>query len=123
MHPFSCVQLLGCTSAGQQRRPATRLFLPSFFSPGKKAEFVGEDEGADVVAGDIAGGFEHIEERIDTEGEGDDGGSLGGREIKRIEDEEEEENASAGDAACADGGEDDTKNHNHQLHGSNAETE
>ena len=82
-----------------------------------------EDEGADVVTGDIAGGFKHIEEGIDTEGESDDGGSLSGGEIKRIENEEEEENASAGDAACADRGEDDTKDHNNQLHGSNREAE
>ena len=81
---------------------AIELFLPSFFSLRKKAEFVGENEGADVVTGDIAGGFKHIEERVDTEGESDDGGCLGGREVERVKDEEEEENAAAGDTASAD---------------------
>ena len=84
---------------------------------------MGEDEGADVVAGDIAGGFEHVEEGIDAEGEGDDGGGLGGRQVEGIENEEEEEDAAAGDTASADGGEDDTKDHNQQLHGGDAEAE
>ena len=84
---------------------------------------MGEDEGADVVTGDIAGCFKHVEERIDSEGEGDDCGGLGGGEIKRIENEEEEEDAAAGDTASADGGEDDTKDHNQQLYGGDAEAE
>ena len=102
---------------------AIELFLPSFFSLRKKAEFVGENEGADVVTGDIAGGFKHIEEGVDTEGESDDGGCLGGREVERVKNEEEEEDASAGDAAGTDGGEDDTEDHDDQLTGGDAEAE
>ena len=49
MHPFSCVQLLGCTSDRLQQRRNRYLafFCQAFFSPGKKSGKAGAGQGFD----------------------------------------------------------------------------
>ena len=66
----------------------------------------GNDVGADVVAGHIAGGFEHIEDRVDPERQGNDRCGLRGVEPGVFKDHEEEKNASSRNSSRADRGED-----------------
>lgn len=68
---------------------------------------LGDDHGADHVAGDVEAGAAHVQERVDAQDHGvgrRDGGALGDLEADGLEHHEEHDGAGARHAGGADGG-------------------
>ena len=74
-----------------------------------------DNVGADIVAGHVAGGLEHVEDRVDSEGQGDNRRDLILAETCVFQNHEEEKHAPAGNSAGTDRGEDHRDEKNQQL--------